>query len=98
MMRTRGSLALAAFLSLGASGCTLLFPVDEYGGGAYTAEVMADHPVVYLRLGETTGSVAHDAVGHHDGTYGPQAVLGGDGAIAGDPDTAVTFDGTAASR
>lgn len=46
------------------------------------------------RLGETSGTTAVDLTGRYNGTYqnGPQ--LGSSGAIARDPDTAVTFNGT----
>lgn len=69
------------------------------GGGAggavsrYVAEVMADEPAGYFRLGESVTPTAFDTSGNgHEGTY--QAVTVGEpGAIAGDPDTAVHFSG-----
>jgi hypothetical protein len=93
MMRTH-PLPILAFLALGSSGCTWLFPIDDYGPDTYRNEVMADGPVLYLRLGETSGSVAHDTAGTHDATYGSATVLGATGAIAGDADTAARFDGS----
>lgn len=72
---------------------------DAGGGGAggavsrYFAEVMADEPAGYFRLGEDVTPTAFDASGNgHEGTY--QAVTVGEpGAIAGDPDTAAYFSG-----
>ncbi|HEX3344140.1 MAG TPA: LamG domain-containing protein [Polyangiaceae bacterium] len=60
----------------------------------YRAAVLADSPLAYWRLDETSGTVAHDATGHgYDGTYTGTYTLGAAGALAGDPDTAVTLDG-----
>lgn len=67
------------------------------GGGSptgYPAEVLADNPRAYWRLGETSGTIASDISGlGHDGVYEGNPTLGVTGAIAGDPDTAVAFDG-----
>jgi hypothetical protein len=60
----------------------------------YRAAVLADAPLAYWRLGEKSGTVAHDETGHgYDGTYTGTYTLGAAGALAGDPDTAVTLDG-----
>jgi len=59
---------------------------------AYPAEVVADAPVGYWRLGEPSGTLARDAVGDNDGTYVGGPVLGEPGIPFGDPDTAVQFD------
>jgi RHS repeat-associated protein len=49
----------------------------------------------YWRLGEGSGAVAYDVSGYgNDGDYANQGTLGVDGGIAGDPDTAVSFDGS----
>jgi hypothetical protein len=65
------------------------------GGGAlsdYAAEVMADAPRAYWRLGDPSGTVAADASGNgHHGSYLGRPKQGVPGAIAGD--TAVSFDG-----
>ena len=61
----------------------------------YAGTILADHPVGYWRLGESMGLVAHDASGQgFDGTYEGGVTLGVPGAIANDPDTAVTLDGS----
>jgi hypothetical protein len=56
--------------------------------------VLTDTPLAYWRLGEKSGTVAHDETGHgYDGTYTGTYTLGAAGALTGDPDTAVTLDG-----
>lgn len=62
----------------------------------YQAEVLADSPVSYFRLGELTGSTAVDEGGTSNGTYAGGYGLGAAGALANDPDTAVEFDGASA--
>ena len=63
-------------------------------GGWYSGEVVADNPVGYWRLGESTGPTASDSVGANDGGYGGGVTLGVPGAIVGGSDTAVSFDGS----
>jgi hypothetical protein len=68
------------------------------GGGTgpvvYRAAVLADGASAYWRLGERSGTQAGDEGSRHlVGTYQAGCVLGAPGALAGDPDTAVTFDG-----
>lgn len=66
---------------------------------AYADEVLADSPLFYLRLGESSGLTAVDASPNgHNFTYGAAAVLGVAGALSADPDTALEMDGTSASR
>lgn len=61
----------------------------------YSAEVLADSPLVYLRLGESSGTTAADSSGNsRNGTYVGSPTLGVAGAISGDANTAVTFDGS----
>ena len=50
--------------------------------------------VAYWRLGESSGTVACDSTGHDNGTYLGGAALGTPGAIVGDPDTAVSLNGS----
>lgn len=60
----------------------------------YRAAVLADTPVGYWRLDETTGTTAHDESGNgRDATYVGAFTLGQPGALAGDPDPAVQLDG-----
>lgn len=61
----------------------------------YPAEVMADAPLGYWRLGEASGSVAADTSGNgHQGTYFGGVTYGVTGAVDTSSDTAVTLDGT----
>lgn len=61
---------------------------------SYSSEVLADSPLTYLRLGEGSGTTATDASGNgRHGTYGGSPTLGQTGALTGDADTAVLFDG-----
>jgi hypothetical protein len=64
------------------------------GSEEYAEVILADEPMSYWRLGEETGTVAHDASGNgRDATYVGEPHLGRRGAIVSDPDTAVGFDG-----
>jgi hypothetical protein len=63
----------------------------------YRDAVMADHPLVYLRLGDAKGSSsAHDELDKFNGSYSDGGItFGTPGALLGDPDPAITFtDGT----
>lgn len=60
---------------------------------AYGATVLTDTPVAYWRLGESSGTIAHDYYNGHDGTYVLSA-LGQPGYSELDSDTAVAFNGT----
>ncbi|MCU0915919.1 MAG: pre-peptidase C-terminal domain-containing protein, partial [Planctomycetes bacterium] len=63
-------------------------------GSFWTGGIMADHPVAYYRLGETSGAVAADLSGNSlDGTYVNGATLGLPGVGVSDSDTAVALDG-----
>jgi large repetitive protein len=55
--------------------------------------VIADAPRAYWRLGETTGGYAQDEVGNATGSYLQGPALGRPGALTGDADLAVGFDG-----
>ena len=60
----------------------------------YASTIVADGPILYLRFGDTGGTTAKATVGS-DGTYAVAGVsLGAAGALAGDPDPALTLDGT----
>ncbi|WP_182377901.1 LamG domain-containing protein [Nocardioides sp. WS12] len=59
----------------------------------YASEVAADSPVLWWRLGESSGTSAVDASGNgRHGTYAGSPTLGTAGLVT-DGDTAVTFDG-----
>jgi RHS repeat-associated protein len=61
---------------------------------SYQATVLQDSPAGYWRLGERSGLSAADASGHGlTGSYLNAITLGAQGALSGDPDTAVSLDG-----
>jgi hypothetical protein len=60
--------------------------------GGYAGAVLGDGPLSYWRLGEASGSVAHDYYGGNDGLF-HSATLGQPGYSAIDSDTAVAFSG-----
>jgi glucose/arabinose dehydrogenase len=63
-------------------------------GTSYAAAVLANAPVAYWRLGETSGTTAADASGGgRSGTYAGGVVLGQAGALSGDANPAVSLDG-----
>lgn len=60
----------------------------------YAAEVLADNPLGYWRLGETSGTVMTDASGNgRNGVYENGPGLGATGLLTGDSDKAVDFVG-----
>lgn len=68
-----------------------LFSNDSGTGDTYRDTVVADGPVAYWRLGESSGSTAVDEMGAHDATYNNSPTLGTTGALANSSDTAATF-------
>ena len=65
------------------------------GGTGYSATVLADSPAAYWRLGEASGTTAADASGNgRAGSYLNAPTLGQPGALSGDANTAVAFNGT----
>jgi hypothetical protein len=71
-------------------------PVCSPRSSSYSAAVLGTAGVVgYWRLGEGSGTVACDSKGANNGGYQAGTTLGRPGALAGDPDTAVAFDGSA---
>jgi len=65
----------------------------EFGARPYREVVLADRPVGYWRLDETSGTVAHDSSGNdNNGTITGGVTLGVPGALAS-ADTAMAFDG-----
>lgn len=65
------------------------------GGASYADEVLADTPLAYWRLGDSSGTTCADSSGYaRDMTYSGSPTLGVAGALVDDVDTAVTFDGT----
>jgi hypothetical protein len=61
---------------------------------AYRDTVLADGPFAYWRFGETLGPLAVSQTGLGTGSYSGGFSLGQPGAVAGDPDTALTLNGS----
>lgn len=61
---------------------------------SYRSYVLSLSPAAYWRLGESSGSTAVDEIGAYPGTYVASPTLGVAGALAGDTNTGVTFNGT----
>lgn len=79
-------------------GVTASSYVDSGGGGggsAYANEVLADSPLLYWRLGETSGVTAVDSSGNgRDGTYMGTPGLDRVGLQGNDSDGSVYFEDT----
>ena len=62
---------------------------------SYATTVLADNPIGYWRLGESSGTTAADGSGHGlNGSYVGGVTLGQPGALMHDTDTAVAFNGS----
>ena len=62
---------------------------------SYFASVVADHPISYWRLGETSGTIAGDITVANPGTYNGPPTLGAPSLVGTDQvDHAVGFNGT----
>lgn len=60
----------------------------------YSAAVLADAPVAYYRLGESSGLIAEDSSGNNrDGSNLGTPTLGATGLLVDDADTSYSFDG-----
>ncbi len=68
---------------------------SQGGGSSYSSTVLADSPLAYWRLGEASGSNAADASGNgRSGSYLNTPSLGQVGALTGDANSAVGFNGS----
>jgi glucose/arabinose dehydrogenase/PKD repeat protein len=66
-------------------------------GATYKDAVLADSPLAYWRLGETSGTTVGDSSGNsRSGSYAGGVSLAQPGALAGDADTSAYFNGGAA--
>lgn len=82
------------------AGTELVWPVGGSTPSAYAAEVLADSPLAYYRLGEASGAstmVDSSGNGRH-GVYESSPLLGATGLLAGDSDTGAEFIGSGTSR
>ncbi len=94
------SISRREMLKIGAAGAGLvgfgprLLARTLIASDQYSSVVLAKGPVGYWRLGESGGPTASDAPGNGtDGVYFGNPTFGETGAIGGDPDTAVGFNG-----
>jgi hypothetical protein len=69
-------------------------PTPTPGPGRYRSAVLADNPVAYWRLGESSGATAADERIAHPGSYVGSPTLGAAGALTGDPNTVVRLNGS----
>ncbi|HEX5589220.1 MAG TPA: LamG-like jellyroll fold domain-containing protein, partial [Candidatus Limnocylindrales bacterium] len=67
---------------------------ESQAGASYLDTVLADAPLAWWRLGETSGTLADDAVGSANGTYTGGFTLNQPGALTGDANPAVLLNGT----
>ncbi len=89
MNRWSLSLLAAAF----ALSSTALASAARTAEPAYHRIILADHPIAYYPLEETSGTVAHDLSGHHfDGRIGARVGRVKPGLTAGAP-SSLEFDG-----
>jgi hypothetical protein len=79
--------------------CAVFTSAAWVNGAPYFQEVLADNPTAYWRLGESSGTTAVNAVNSPAGnaTYSGAPALGVAGALPGDSNTAVHFQGSAAA-
>jgi hypothetical protein len=64
-------------------------------GSAYAAEVLADSPIAYWRMDETSGTTMVDSSGNgRDGTYSNTPTLGATSLLPANGGTAVGFNGS----
>lgn len=69
--------------------------VDSLPVDPYTAVVLADQPLAYWRLGDTSALAMTDLSGHgHTGTATTGVTLGSSSLLASSVDSAASFDGT----
>ena len=71
----------------------LTFVAPQANG--YAAAVMSDGPIAFWRLAESSGPTAVDSAGLQDGIYNSTGVTYSASGPPGDPNSGVTFDGTA---
>jgi hypothetical protein len=82
-------------ITANASGTSTATFTAQGGGTSYSQTVLADSPAAYWRLGEASGTTAADASGNgRTGSYVATPTLGAPGALNGDSNTSVGFNGT----
>jgi acid phosphatase type 7 len=88
-----GVIAALILLAIPSGASAATCSVD--GGSTYAKTITGTPGLVsYWRLGEGSGTTACDSWGANAGSYQGGFALGSVGALAGDPDTAATFNGS----
>lgn len=72
---------------------TLTYTASATSASGYARQVVSDGATSYWRLGEASGTAIADTAGGLPATARGNVTLGAAGAIAGDANTAATFDG-----
>ena len=86
---------MKATRTIGACVFGLALALTTAAQADYVSDVLADNPVVYLRLGENAGTTADDQTANNfDGDYQNGPTLGVAGIAGGGGDTAVSLDGS----
>lgn len=90
------SLATNVRIGVEDAGVTIQGPTNTLSSASdYLNLVLASQPIAYYRLGDTTGTVATDASGNGlNGIFRNTPTLGKPGALVGDSNKSVGFDGT----
>ncbi len=74
---------------------TVTVNVEASGSGSYSSRVLSTAGLIdYWRMGDTAGPAIADSKGGAPATVAGTPTFGTTGAVAGDPDTAVNFNGT----
>jgi len=93
-----GSYTLVISNSFGVSTSSVaVFAAALTAPNNYVATVLADQPLSYFRLDETSGTIGYDYAGGNNGNYYGSYELGQPGYSLIDTDPAVTFSGTVGS-
>jgi hypothetical protein len=92
-VKNNSTVASATETGAGAPG-TASLEVTAPPTASYAQTVLDDGPAGYWRFGEPSGTTQIDSSGHgNDGTYLGGVALAQPGALAGDPNTAASYDG-----
>lgn len=92
-MKNRGGKTYTRLNPFVVALCCLATIMTCAAQGAYVDVVDGLSPLGYWRLGESSGGTATDRAGSYNGAYSGGVSLGEPGALSGDSDTAVDFDG-----
>jgi Concanavalin A-like lectin/glucanases superfamily len=95
VLATSAGAAVAAFLASTSNTGNTVSAASSFTACDYPGAIQGTSGLMsYWRLGETSGTTAADSKGTNNGTYTGGVTLGASDAIAGDSNTAASFDGT----